>query len=51
MGGCSEFSLAGWGASRKLIRSRCRDLRRRCPNSVIGAELDQLLEEMSHGGM
>ncbi|KAM0749316.1 vacuolar protein sorting-associated protein 16 [Meredithblackwellia eburnea MCA 4105] len=46
-----EWVLAGQECLRKADRGQLTDLRRRCPNAVIGAELDQLLEEMTHGGM
>ncbi|KAK4703063.1 vacuolar protein sorting-associated protein 16, partial [Phenoliferia sp. Uapishka_3] len=48
---CGEWVMAGQECVRRSDRGRLQDLRRRSPNGVISAELDQLLDELSHGGM
>ncbi|KAI5475070.1 hypothetical protein MNV49_001946 [Pseudohyphozyma bogoriensis] len=48
---CGEWVLGGQECLRRADRSKLLDLKHRCPNAVIGAQLDELLHEMSHSGM
>lgn len=47
---CGEWIMAGAEAVRTSDRNALMDLKQRSPNSIIAAQLDQLLEDLHNSG-
>jgi len=48
---CGEWVMAGQECVKRSDRGRLLDLRERCPNHVIGAQLDNLIDELDRSGI